>query len=124
MAFEFEAVDPKVSFETQLQQDDSGTVVLINTLVVPEGQMDKTLESWALDAAYMKACDGCISTQLHRGTAGSNTLVNIAIWESTSSLLSAFMSAEFQEKAGAYPDGLLARPFLAEKVAVQGICVA
>jgi heme-degrading monooxygenase HmoA len=124
MAFEFEAVDPKVSFETQLQQDDSGTVVLINTLVVPEGQMDKTLESWAVDAAYMKSCDGCISTQLHRGTGGSNTLVNIAVWESTSSLLKAFMSAEFQEKAGAYPDGLLARPFLAEKVAVPGICVA
>lgn len=124
MAFAFESVDPKVSFETQLQQEDSGTVVLINTLVVPEGQMEKTLESWAVDAAYMKSCAGCISTQLHRGTGGANTLVNIAIWESTSALLSAFMSAEFQEKAGAYPDGLLARPFLAEKVAVEGICVA
>jgi hypothetical protein len=48
----------------------------------------------------------------------------VAVWESTSSLLAAFMSAEFQEKAGAYPDGLLARPFIAEKVAVEGICVA
>lgn len=124
MAFEFEAVDPKVSFESQLQAADSGPVVLINTLVVPEGQMDKTLASWAVDAAYMKSCAGCISTQLHRGTAGSNTLVNIAVWESNSSLLKAFMSAEFQEKAGAYPDGLLARPFLAEKLAVEGICVA
>jgi hypothetical protein len=35
MAYGFEPVDPKVSFEAQLKED-TGTVVLINTIVVPD----------------------------------------------------------------------------------------
>lgn len=38
MAFDFEAVGPEVSSETQLQQGDTGTVVLTDT-VAPEGRM-------------------------------------------------------------------------------------
>lgn len=120
---QFEAVDPKIPFEAQLQEQ-TGTVVLVNTVVVPEGLMDQVLESWAVDAAYMKSAPGCISTQLHRGTAGSNILINVAVWENTESLFKAFSNPDFQAKAAAYPDGVVVRPYLCERVAVEGICVA
>jgi quinol monooxygenase YgiN len=120
---QFENVDPKVPFEAQLQEK-TGTVVLVNTVIVPDGLMDEVLESWAVDAAYMKAAPGCISTQLHRGTAGSNVLINVAVWESSESLFKAFSNPEFQAKASAYPEGVIVRPYLTERVAVEGICVA
>lgn len=120
---QFENLDAHIPFEAQLQEQ-TGTVVLVNTVVVPDGLMDEVLESWAVDAAYMKASPGCISTQLHKGTAGSNILINVAVWESTESLFKAFSNPEFQAKAAAYPDGVIVRPYLCEKVAVEGICVA
>jgi hypothetical protein len=38
-----------------------------------------------------------ISTQLHRGTAGSSVLVNYAVWESTEPYKKAFKSAKISE---------------------------
>ena len=40
------------------------------------------LQVWADDAAFMKQQPGFISAQLHQGTAGSTTLMNVAVWES------------------------------------------
>jgi quinol monooxygenase YgiN len=119
----FENLDARTPFEAQLLEK-TGTVVLVNTVIVPDGLMDQVLESWAVDAAYMKAAPGCISTQLHKGTAGSNVLINVAVWESTESLFKAFSDPAFQAKTAAYPDGVVVRPYLCEKVAVEGICVA
>ncbi|WP_433889440.1 antibiotic biosynthesis monooxygenase family protein [Streptomyces sp. CA-111067] len=120
---QFESLDQKIPFEAQLQEK-TGTVVLVNTVIVPDGLMDEVLESWAVDAAFMKAAPGCISTQLHRGTAGSDILINVAVWESTETLFKAFSDPEFQAKAAGYPEGVIVRPYLCEKVAVEGICVA
>ena len=46
-------------------------------------EVDRFLRAWAADAAYFKSQPGFISTQLHRGIAGSSVLVNYAVWEST-----------------------------------------
>jgi heme-degrading monooxygenase HmoA len=81
------------------------------------------MEVWADDATFMKQQAGFISTQLHRGTAGSCTFINIAIWESAIALGQAFRSPEFQQRTAAYPDGAVAAPHVFEKVAVRGICV-
>ena len=81
-------------------------------------------EPWAEDAAFMKQQPGFISTQLHRGVAGSTTFVNVAVWESAAALAAAFSSPEFQEHAAHYPDSAVTQPHLFQKVAVPGICVA
>jgi heme-degrading monooxygenase HmoA len=72
----------------------------------------------------MKRQPGYISTQLHRGTAGSGTFINVAIWESARALADAFNSPEFQQRVERYPEGTVVSPHVCKKVAVPGICVA
>ncbi len=72
----------------------------------------------------MKQQPGFISTQLHRGIAGSTTFVNVAVWESAAALRAAFTSPEFQAHVAHYPDSAVTQPHLFQKVAVPGICVA
>ncbi len=82
------------------------------------------LEAWSDDARFMRARPGFISTQLHRGTAGSCTFVNLAVWESTQALNDAFQTHEFQLRIGRYPASATSVPHIFEKLAVPGICVA
>ena len=72
----------------------------------------------------MKEQPGFISTQLHRGTAGISTFVNVAEWESAKALGEAFRSPEFQSRAALYPDSVVASPHGFKSVAVAGICGA
>ena len=116
-------MDEQVTYMQQLQED-SGPIVLINQFNVAPEDVDRLLEVWADDAAYMKQQPGFISTQLHRGTAGSTTFMNVAVWESASALGEAFRSPEFRERAARYPDSAVAAPHVFKKVAVPGICVA
>lgn len=74
------------------------------------------------DAAFMKEQPGFVSAQLHRGTAGSSTFVNVAEWESARALGAAFSSPEFQDRIMRYPAGAVATPHVFEKVAIPGIC--
>jgi heme-degrading monooxygenase HmoA len=114
--------DEQTTYMEQLQAD-GGPVVLINEFNLPPGDVDAFLDAWADDAAFMKRQPGFISTQLHRGTAGSTTFVNTAVWESARALGEAFRSPEFQRGIGRYPEHTVAAPHLFEKVAVPGICV-
>ena len=123
MAVKLAQMDPRVTFAEQLQQE-TGPVVLVNTFTVAPEDADRLLAVWADDAAYMKRQPGFISTQLHRGTAGSTTFVNVAVWESAAALRTAFVSPEFQSHVGRYPESATTSPHLFEKVAVPGICVA
>ena len=116
-------MDDRVSYFQQLEEE-TGPVVLINQFNVAPEEADRLLEVWADDAEYMKRQPGFISTQLHRGTAGSTTFVNVAVWESSRALGAAFRSPEFQERAARYPESAVAAPDVFEKVAVPGICVA
>ena len=116
-------MDERPTYMQQLQQDD-GPIVLINQFNVAPEDVDRLLEVWADDAAFMKQQEGFISTQLHRGTAGSCTFMNVAVWESSRALGAAFRLPEFQRRAARYPDSAVAAPPVFQKVAVPGICVA
>lgn len=116
-------MDDATTFMQQLQED-TGPIVLINEFNVASEDVESFLEVWADDAAFMKAQPGFISTQLHRGTAGSSTFVNVAVWESSRALGQAFASPAFQERAGRYPESAVGAPHVFQKVAVPGICVA
>jgi heme-degrading monooxygenase HmoA len=116
-------MDDQVSYVQQLQEND-GQVVLINQFNLAPGDAERFLEAWADDAAFMKQQPGFISTQLHRGTAGSTTFINVAVWESARALGQAFRSPDFQARVARYPDSTVAAPHVFKKVAVLGICDA
>ena len=116
-------MDERTSYMQQLQED-RGPIVLINEFNLAPEDVELFLEVWADDAAFMKQQPGFISTQLHRGTAGSTTFVNVAVWESSRALGEAFASPEFQQRASRYPESAVAAPHVFQKVAVPGICVA
>jgi quinol monooxygenase YgiN len=116
-------MDERTTYREQLQED-RGPVVLINQFNLAPEDVDAFLDVWTDDATFMKAQPGFISTQLHRGTAGSTTFVNLAVWESAQALGKAFGSPEFQERAARYPADAVAAPHVFEKVAVPGICVS
>lgn len=123
MAVTLAQMDPRVTFAEQLGQE-TGPVVLVNTFTVAPEDAELLLAVWAEDAAYMKRQPGFISTQMHRGTAGSTTFVNVAVWESAAALRAAFFSPAFQAHVGRYPDSTVTQPHLFARVAVPGICVA
>lgn len=116
-------MDGHTTYRQQLQQD-GGPVVLINQFSMAPGDIERFLEVWADDAGFMKSQPGFISTQLHRGTAGSTTFINVAVWDSARALSAAFRSPEFQRRAASYPDSAVATPHVFQRLAVPGICVA
>lgn len=116
-------MDERITYMQQLQGDGT-PVVLMNQFNVARDDVERFLEVWAADAAFMKRQPGFISMQLHRGTAGSTTFVNVAVWESAGALGTAVRSRQFQERVAEYPEHAVAAPHVFEKVAVPGICVA
>jgi len=119
----FLEMDEKVSIQAQLE-DSGGPVILINKFTVKPDEAEQLMRAWAEDAAWMKRQPGFISTQLHRGIAGSGVFLNYAVWESTAHFRAAFTNPEFQAKLVHYPSSAIASPHLFRKVAVSGICVA
>jgi heme-degrading monooxygenase HmoA len=115
-------MDEQITYLQQLRED-GGPVVLINQFNVAPEDTERFLEVWAEDAAFMKQQPGFISTQLHRGTAGSATFMNVAVWESARALGEAFGSREFQGHIERYPDSAVVAPHVFEKITVPGICV-
>ena len=115
-------MDEHVGLADQLGQE-VGPVILINTFRVAPEDADALLEAWAADAALLKTKPGFISTQLHRGIAGSGVFLNSAVWESVEAFRNAFGDPNFQETFARYPDSTVASPHLFQKVAVPGICV-
>jgi heme-degrading monooxygenase HmoA len=112
-----------VTLGDQLKAEE-GPVVLINTFVVSPEDADRLLEVWTSDASLMKAQPGFISTQLHRGIAGSGVFLNYAVWQSVAHFRSAFTNPEFQAKLADYPEGVTVSPHLFRKIEVPGICTA
>jgi heme-degrading monooxygenase HmoA len=119
----FIEMDGAVTLADQLK-DEGGAVVLVNTFVVPPEDADRFLTAWAADAAIMKRQPGFISTQLHRGIAGSGAFLNYAVWESTAHFRAAFMNPEFRARLAEYPESATASPHLFRPIAVPGICIA
>jgi heme-degrading monooxygenase HmoA len=116
-------MDEKITLSEQMEEENVGTVILINKFNVKPEEVDQLLRAWAADAEYFKSQPGFISTQLHRGIAGSSVLVNYAVWESTELYKRAFKNHEFQPNLERYPLSTVASPHIFKKVAVPGICV-
>jgi heme-degrading monooxygenase HmoA len=120
----FLEMDQNVRLTDQLASSESGPVILINTLVVPPEDADRLLATWAADAVVMKGQPGFISTQLHRGIAGSGVFLNYAVWQSAEHFRAAFATPAFRARLADYPEGATVSPHLFRRVEVPGICVA
>jgi len=117
-------LDERVSIREQIQDQSNEPVVLVNVFHVAPEQADALVAAWTDDANYFRAQPGFISTQLHRGIAGSATYLNYAVWESVGAFRAAFTNPVFQSKLQRYPDGSTGSPHLFRKMAVDGLCVA
>jgi heme-degrading monooxygenase HmoA len=119
----FVELDAHVTLAQQLA-DEGGPVILINRFSVAPEEADALLAAWAQDAAFMKAQPGFISTQLHRGIAGSTAFLNEAVWQDAAHFRAAFGQKAFRDALANYPASTVATPHLFRKVSVPGICVA
>lgn len=118
----FKEMDETVTLQDQLSEG-GGPVILMNKFTVKPEEVDRLIEAWTADAIYFKKQPGFISSQLHRGIAGSCVFLNNAVWESVEHFGAAFRSPEFHAKLDAYPSSTVASPHLFRKVAVPDICV-
>lgn len=99
-------------------------MVLVNLFTLDAPDEDAFLEAWAVDAAYMKARPGFISTQLHRALGASPAYLNYAVWETLDAFRAAFGDPIFQAKLADYPASAVVAPHLFRRVAVPGVCTA
>jgi heme-degrading monooxygenase HmoA len=119
----FEELDAVVSLAEQMKTDE-GPIVLVNLFTVDEHEEEALVAAWAHDASFMKEQPGYISTQLHRGIAGSSTFMNYAVWQDVVSFRAAFANPEFQKRISVYPSSAVTRPHLFRKLAVDNHCTA
>lgn len=115
-------LDPVVPIFQQLGADVA-PVVLVNIFNVSEADIPTLLEAWEADANWMKQQPGYISTQLHRGIAGSTVFMNYALWESVAHFRAAFNHPEFKKALAHYPSSAVASPHLFTRLTVPNLCV-
>ena len=115
-------LDAEVPIFHQLQADQA-PVVLVNIFQVAEADIPALLEAWTNDATWMKRQPGFISTQLHRGIAGSTVFMNYAVWESVAHFRVAFHHPEFKAALDQYPCSVVASPHLFTRLSVPNLCV-
>ena len=116
-------MDTQVPIFNQLGED-LAPVILVNVFTVDAADVPALLKAWEDDANWMKQQPGYISTQLHRGIAGSCVFLNYAVWESVAHFRAAFTHPEFQSALGAYPSSAVASPHLFSRLAVPNLCAA
>jgi heme-degrading monooxygenase HmoA len=105
-------MDEKITLSEQMEEKNVGPVILINKFNVKSEDVDEFPRAWAAEAEIMKRQPGFISTQLHRGIAGSCVFINYAIWESTEHYKRAFNNPEFQSMLGKHPASTMTSPHL------------
>jgi len=116
-------MDEHVSIFAQMEED-VGPVILINKFSVEPKEFDQFMKGWAADAEKFKQQPGFIFTQLHKGTGGSGTFINYAVWESAAHFMSAVNNVmNPNDMMSAYPPSTVTSPHLFKKAAVPGICV-
>jgi heme-degrading monooxygenase HmoA len=115
-------LDENVPIYHQLNADVS-PVVLVNVFTVSESDIPALLKAWEDDANWMKKQPGYISTQLHRGIAGSTVFMNYAVWESVAHFRAAFTHPDFKKALEHYPSSAVASPHLFTRLTVSNLCV-
>ena len=118
-----ENLDPTTPMFAQFKEK-TGPIVLANTFVVPRDQHETFLARWKQHAEFMAAQPGFVSLQMHKGTAGSQLFMNVAIWESTEALAKALGSPEFQALSAGVSDDISSYAHIFQKIAVEGLCEA
>lgn len=118
----FEELDPLTSLAVQMKSGE-GPTVLNNLLTVGAADDTARLEAWNHGADFMKAQQGCISTQVHKGIAGRSTFANYAIWEDVESFRNAFTHPEFQRRIVDYPPRAVVRSHLFKKLIAKNHCI-
>ncbi|MFJ6459554.1 antibiotic biosynthesis monooxygenase family protein [Streptomyces sp. NPDC091387] len=111
------SLDPMTPMFAQFKEE-TGPVVLANTFVVPKERTEAFLPLFRRQAEFMKAQPGFVSLRMHKGTAGSRLLMNVAVRESTEALARAFGSPEFQRMAAEFPDDIVSYPHVFEQIDV------
>lgn len=119
---QLQPLDATVPLFQQISTEQA-PVVLVNIFTVAEADIPKLLDAWTADANWMKQQPGYISTQLHRGIAGSTVFMNYAIWESVARFRAAFDHPEFKSALTHYPSSAVAMPHLFERLTVPNLCV-
>ena len=115
-------LDSNISIFQQIGTDLS-PVILVNVFQVAEADIPALLKAWEADANWMKQQPGYISTQLHRGIAGSSVLMNYAVWESVAHFRAAFNDPDFKKALEHYPSSAVASPHLFTRLTVPNLCV-
>jgi len=115
-------LDENVPIFQQLGADVS-PVILVNIFNVAESEIPALLKAWEADANWMKLQPGYISTQLHRGIAGSTVFMNYAVWESAALFSAAFNHPDFKKALEHYPSSAIASPHLFSRLTVPNLCV-
>lgn len=110
-----------VTYQQQIGSYD-GPITFTNTFMLASPETKETfLAHWVTDAGYMKAQDGMLKAQLHRGVGTNNVFVNVAVWESAEKFRRAFGNAEFQKSLARCPPDTSMFPVITTKVAVPGL---
>jgi len=76
---QFRPMDTQVPIFNQLGED-LAPIILIKVFTVDATDVAALVKAWDDDANWMKRQAGYISTQLHRGIAGSCVFLNYAVW--------------------------------------------
>ena len=85
---QLKSLDPSTPMFAQFTEK-TGPIVLANTFLVPQERAEAFLPLFRRQAEFMKAQPGFVSLRMHKGTAGSRLLMNVAVWESTEALAAA-----------------------------------
>jgi heme-degrading monooxygenase HmoA len=85
---QFQELDERVPFAQQLGGSEA-PIVFMNTFHVALEEVAEFMDAWRADGEFMQRQPGYVSTQLHRGIAGSTTFVNVAVWDSVGSMRNA-----------------------------------
>ena len=117
-------LDKHVTHDQQTEDDTDGPVVLVNVFHVKPDEGADLIALWGDIIRQFKNQPGYISAQFHQGIAGSGTLLNYSVWESTAHYRAVYNDPAFRSKLPGYPDGAVATPHLFRKVAIAGVCVA
>ncbi|GAB3599271.1 hypothetical protein GCM10027586_01670 [Kineococcus gypseus] len=117
-------LDAHVDHDAQLADDTPGPVVLVNVFHVDPEHGDDLLAAWGDVLRRFRTAPGFLSAQFHRGTAGSGTFLNYALWESTAAYRAAYEDPAFRELLVTYPPETVATPHLFTKQAVASVCTA
>jgi quinol monooxygenase YgiN len=118
----FVEMDEKVTFSKQMDEN-VGPVIQINKFSVNPEEIDQFLKWFSTTAEIMRQQPGFISTQLHRGIAGSSIFPNYEVWESAEHFKRAVNSPNFQSSLANFPASAVMSPHIYRKIAVSGICV-